>query len=76
MDDARADYNKSVTKINADAESEMLDPSATADFNEFVPAEEMRFGLWFKRGLAFTLPLILFGAVSATIYVLAHLFVR
>jgi chromosome segregation ATPase len=76
VDDARADYNKSVTKINADAESEVLDPSAVTDFNEFGPTEELRFGLWFKRGLAFTLPLILFGALSAIILVLVHLFTR
>jgi hypothetical protein len=76
VDDARADYNKSVTKINADAESEMLDPSATSDFNEFGAAEEMRFGMWFKRGLAFTLPLILFGVLSAVIFVVVHFFAR
>ena len=76
VDDARADYNKSVTKINADAESEVLDPSATTEFNEFGPAEETRFGLWFKRGLAFTLPLILFGMLSAIIFVLVHFFTR
>src|SRR6201990_173251 len=69
VDDARGAYYKSITKINAESETEVLEPMGNSDFAEY-PAEEGSFVTWFKRGLAFTLPLIIFGLI-----VLAILFI-
>jgi vacuolar-type H+-ATPase subunit I/STV1 len=71
VDDARGEYSKSITKINADSETEGLEPMGTTDFAEY-PTEDGGFVTWFKRGLAFTLPLILFGLIALAILFLAH----
>jgi hypothetical protein len=72
VDDARGEYSKSITKINADSETEGLEPmGTTTDFAEY-PTEDGGFVTWFKRGLAFTLPLILFGLIALAILFLAH----
>ena len=71
VDDARGEYSKSITKINAESETEVLEPMGNSDFAEY-PAEEGSFVTWFKRGLAFTLPLILFGLIALAILFLAH----
>src|SRR6201985_3682930 len=66
VDDARGEYSKSITKINAESETEVLEPMGNSDFAEY-PAEEGSFVTWFKRGLAFTLPLIIFGLIVLAI---------
>ena len=71
VDDARAEYSKSITKINAESESEVLEPMGNSDFAEY-PSDESGFVTWFKRGLAFTLPLIIFGLVALAILFIAH----
>ena len=71
VDDARVEYSKSITKINAESENEVLEPVGTSDFAEY-PAEEGSFAAWFKRGLAFTLPLIIFGLIVLAILFIAR----
>lgn len=71
VDDARAEYSKSITKINAESETEVLEPMGSSDFTDYA-AEDGHFGTWFKRGLAFTLPLIIFGVIALAILFLAH----
>jgi hypothetical protein len=71
VDDARGEYSKSITKINAESETEVLEPMGNSDFAEY-PAEEGSFVTWFKRGLAFTLPLIIFGLIVLAILFIAH----
>jgi len=71
VDDARGEYSKSITKINAESETEALEPMGNSDFAEY-PAEEGSFVTWFKRGLAFTLPLIIFGLIVLAILFIAH----
>jgi len=71
VDDARAEYSKSMTKINAESEAEVLDPVSTTDFSDY-PADDGHFVTWFKRGLAFTLPLIIFGLIVIAILFVAH----
>jgi vacuolar-type H+-ATPase subunit I/STV1 len=71
VDDARAEYSKSITKINAESESEVLEPMGASDFAEY-PGDDGGFVTWFKRGLAFTLPLIIFGLVALAILFIAH----
>jgi hypothetical protein len=68
VDDARAEYSKSMTKINAEAETEVLDPAGSSDFSDYP--EDGQFFTWFKRGLAFTLPIIIFGIIAIAIAIL------
>jgi hypothetical protein len=72
VDDARAEYAKSMTKINAEAETEVLDPVGSTDFSDYP--EDGHFFTWFKRGLAFTLPIIILGiiAIAIAILLIAH----
>ena len=71
VDDARGEYSKSITKINAESETEVLEPMGNSDFADY-PADEGSFVTWFKRGLAFTLPLIIFGLIVLAILFIAH----
>jgi chromosome segregation ATPase len=71
VDDARVEYNKSITKINAGSEDEVIDPHASTDYSEYLP-EESNFAAWFKRGLAFTLPLMLFGLIVLIVFIVFH----
>jgi DNA repair exonuclease SbcCD ATPase subunit len=62
VDDARAEYTKSLTKINAKADSEVINPSALAVENRFdTTAGDESFVVWLKRGFAFTLPILILG---------------
>jgi hypothetical protein len=69
VDDARTEYNQQRSRLNA-----------TTDANEAVPLPETAsglesgmemthtFGQWLKIGLAFTLPLIIFGLIALFIF--------
>src|SRR5581483_5356894 len=62
VDDARAEYARSRAVINAETSEEVLAPvnaGAAANYAE-APQD---FLYWLKNGLAFTLPLIVFGVV-------------
>jgi hypothetical protein len=72
VDDARVEYTKSITKINAGSEDEVIEPLGSQEYGEYAPGEEGNFAAWFKRGLAFTLPLILFGLVVLTAAIVLH----
>ena len=72
VDEARAEYTKSITKINAKSGEEVLDPASSAAYPDYSTVDEGSFGLWLKRGLAFTLPLIIF----VIIVLLSFLFLR
>jgi predicted RNase H-like nuclease (RuvC/YqgF family) len=62
VDDARAEYTKSLTKINAKSDSEVISPSASRIEDSFeLPRDDESFVVWLKRGLAFTLPLLIFA---------------
>lgn len=66
VDDARTEFNKSITKINAKSDQEIIPPATMRDYDE-KGAGAVNFGLWLKRGLAFTLPLIVFGIIALVI---------
>lgn len=72
VDDARVEYSKSITKINVGSEDEVIDPHASNEYGEYLPGEESNFAAWFKRGLAFTLPLILFGLTALVVFIVFH----
>jgi chromosome condensin MukBEF ATPase and DNA-binding subunit MukB len=66
VDDARTEFNKSISKINAKSDQEIIAP-ATGSYDEAKDTGAVNFGLWLKRGLAFTLPLIVFGIIALVI---------
>jgi predicted RNase H-like nuclease (RuvC/YqgF family) len=72
VDDARAEYSKSITKINAGSADDVIDPHASNEYSEYFAGEEGNFAAWFKRGLAFTLPLILFGLIGIILFIVFH----
>jgi hypothetical protein len=63
VDDARSEYTKSLSKINAKSDQEVIDPVGNVE-ESYFPPDEAQFGLWLKRGLAFTLPLMIFGILA------------
>jgi DNA repair exonuclease SbcCD ATPase subunit len=70
VDDARAEYTKSLTKINAKADSEVINPAASAVEESFdTTAGDESFMVWLKRGFAFTLPILILGLCAlAAVY--------
>ena len=65
VDDARAEYTKSVPKIQPDAPAEHM---LTAEGG--YEAVEQNFIYWLKSGFAFTLPLFILGLAAIAILVL------
>lgn len=65
VDDARAEYAKSRSKINAESSEEVLDPGPGGDPYGvgYVDATEKDFVYWLKSGFAFTLPLFVLGVI-------------
>lgn len=65
VDDARADYAKSRSKINAESNGEILDSGVGGDPYAvgYVDAMEKGFIYWLKSGFAFTLPLVMLGVI-------------
>ena len=62
VDDARAEYTKSLTKINAKSDSEVISPSASVVGESFdTTTGDESFMVWLKRGFAFTLPILILG---------------
>ena len=59
VDDARAEYTKSIPKIQTD----MITEQAVADVGGYESAEH-NFIYWLKSGFAFTLPLFILGIVA------------
>jgi DNA repair exonuclease SbcCD ATPase subunit len=72
VDDARAEYTKSLTKINAKSDAEVIDPGSAAEETYYSPPDDASFVLWLKRGFAFTLPLLILGLSALVILYLMH----
>ena len=78
VDDARAEYNKSLPKISAERETDGGDPLANSGGYQldYAAHEGSRdFAYWLKAGFAFTLPLLAIGLVLIFI-LFAHLGAR
>jgi hypothetical protein len=74
VDDARAEYAKSLPKISPETDSEAgMDPvAASAGYQmDYGHAPEKDFGYWLKSGFAFTLPLFVVGV--ALVFLLVSL---
>ena len=72
VDDARAEYNKSLPKISPETETGRGDPvAASAGFQlDYSQGAEVKdFIYWLKAGFAFTLPLLALGIVLIFILV-------
>src|ERR1700741_4883278 len=72
VDDARAEYTKSLTKINAKSDSEVINPDSTAEETYYSPPDDSSFVLWLKRGFAFTLPLLILGLSALLVFYFLH----
>ncbi len=72
VDDARAEFNRSVTKINAESDEEVIEPAGTIDHAPAPGPADLGFVAWLKRGLAFTLPLILFGIIALAVFLFSR----
>jgi type I site-specific restriction endonuclease len=68
VDEARAEYTKSLTKINAKADAEVIDPSPAAEEGYYSSSDETKFLVWLKRGFAFTLPLLILGLSALLVF--------
>jgi len=73
VDDARAEYSKSIPKISPESDTDGSDPlAATAGLRYETPAEPERdFMFWLKAGFAFTLPLIVAGIIVVLLFIAA-----
>jgi hypothetical protein len=60
VDDARAEYNKSLPKIQVDSGAEL----PVAEDGVYATSAEHDFVYWLKSGFAFTLPLLILGIVA------------
>jgi chromosome segregation ATPase len=72
VDDARAEYTKSLTKINAKSDAEVIAPDSTAEETYYSPPDDSSFVLWLKRGFAFTLPLLILGLSALLVFYFLH----
>jgi hypothetical protein len=75
VDDARAEYNKSLPKISPESDGDGGDPmAASAGYQLDYAAHESPkdFAYWLKAGFAFTLPLLAIGLVLIFV-LMAHL---
>ncbi|MDQ3622694.1 MAG: hypothetical protein M3463_09425 [Verrucomicrobiota bacterium] len=74
IDDARAEYAKTLPKIKPESNTESGDPAAeSAGFNLDYHApglSDRDFLFWLKAGTAFTLPLLLLGLVYVVVLLL------
>jgi len=65
VDDARAEYGKSLPKISPETDTDGSDPvAATAGYQfDYSGSSDRDFTYWLKAGVAFTLPLTLIGII-------------
>lgn len=65
IDDARAEYAQSRSRINAESNQEVLESGAMGDADAmgYIDGVERDFLFWLKAGFAFTLPLFVLGAI-------------
>jgi len=71
IDDARAEYAQSRSKINAESSEEVLEPSAGADAYGagYVDMGDRDFVYWMKTGFAFTLPLLVLISIIVLVMI-------
>lgn len=68
VDDARAEYAQSRTRINAESSVDVLEPAPGAAGKEgyaegYVDVPDHDFVYWLRNGFAFTLPLLVLGII-------------
>jgi hypothetical protein len=72
VDDARAEYTKSLTKINAKSDAEVINPGSGVEESYYAPTDDSSFALWLKRGFAFTLPILILGLSALLVFYFLH----
>jgi predicted RNase H-like nuclease (RuvC/YqgF family) len=71
VDDARAEYTKSITKINAKSDGEVI-TGPTVEETYYSPQDDSSFVVWLKRGFAFTLPILILGLSALLVFYFMH----
>ncbi|MEO6052764.1 MAG: hypothetical protein ABIP97_02015 [Chthoniobacterales bacterium] len=66
VEDARSEYDKLYPKIGTDAQDEVSYAASASEYDEYGSGEKSFF-YWFMMGLAFTLPLIIVGALMLVV---------
>lgn len=70
VDDARAEYTKSLPKISPETEATGDPVAASAGYQlDYAPAENKDFWYWLKAGFAFTLPVFCLGIILIIVLV-------
>src|SRR5246127_1582780 len=72
VDDARTEYTKSLTKINAKSDGEVINPGPTVEEAYYSPPDDSSFVVWLKRGFAFTLPILILGLSALLVFYFLH----
>src|SRR3954453_13358312 len=69
VDDARAEFSQQRSRLHAadEAQSDVPLPAAAPDVSDLLRGGRS-FGQWLQIGLAFTLPLILFGFIALLVF--------
>src|SRR5271170_6042825 len=75
VDDARAEYAQSRTRINAESNVDVLEPAAGSAGGDaygggYMELPERDFLYWLKSGLAFTLPLLVLGIIILLVIII------
>jgi hypothetical protein len=68
VDDARTEYTKSLSKINAKSAEEAITPGLAGEETYYSAADDANFVVWLKRGFAFTLPLFVLGVIAFIVF--------
>src|SRR5438270_10742869 len=70
VDDARTDFSQQRSRLQAtdEAQADVSLPEAAADVSDLLHGSGRSFGHWLQIGLAFTLPLIVFGLIALAIF--------
>lgn len=66
VDDARAEYTQSRSRINAESHEDVLEPGSGSGgdaYSAYAEAPDKNFMYWLKSGFAFTLPLLILGLI-------------
>ncbi len=73
VDDARAEFAQSRTRINAESGEDVLEPAPGAgDAGDYMELSGRDFMYWLRAGFAFTLPLLLLGVLLLLVYIFRH----
>ena len=71
VEDARTEFSQQRSRLQAadEAQADVALPEAASDVSDLLHGGGRSFGQWLQIGLAFTLPLIVFGLIALVIFI-------